>query len=99
MAVHFNIDYVNNEGRISNYYPDFIVNRDNKNIYIVETKGREDVDDPLKMHRLAQWCKDINNAQDTHHFDYIFVGEYDFDTFKPGSFGALAENFRKYKDG
>ncbi|GHU52063.1 hypothetical protein FACS189496_1570 [Bacilli bacterium] len=57
---------------------------------------REDV--PLQIHRLAEWCKDINNAQNKNHFDYIFVGESDFDMFKPDSFKSLAENFRKYKE-
>ena len=38
--VHFKIDYKNANGSISYYYPDFFVKVDNKNIYIVETKGR-----------------------------------------------------------
>ncbi|MDP4030380.1 MAG: DEAD/DEAH box helicase family protein, partial [Gallionella sp.] len=51
-AVNFRIDYVNADGNISNYYPDFIVKTSPKEIYIVETKGLEDLDVPLKMERL-----------------------------------------------
>ena len=40
-AVHFKIDYQNSSGDLSNYYPDFIVKRNEKEIYIIETKGRE----------------------------------------------------------
>lgn len=53
-AVHFNIDYVDANGNISSYYPDFIVKTNDKEIYIVETKGLEDLDVPLKMGRLAK---------------------------------------------
>lgn len=72
-AVHFNIDYVNADGNISNYYPDFIVKMDENHIYIVETKGIEDLDVPLKIARLRQWCEDINKSQKKIKFDFIFV--------------------------
>ena len=98
MAVHFNIDYVNADGNISNYYPDFIVKTDAKSLYIVETKGLEDLDVPLKMARLKKWCEDINQSQKKIHFDFIFVEEDDFNKYKPDSFSGLVSNFRKYKD-
>lgn len=44
LAMHFHLDYKNNDGNISSYYPDFIVNIGDKNMYIVETKGLEDLD-------------------------------------------------------
>lgn len=98
LAVHFNLDYVNADGNISNYYPDFIVKTDDNNIYIVETKGNEDLDVPLKTERLKEWCKDINANQKKHHFDFVFVEEEDFDKYKPDNFEELVKNFRKYKD-
>ena len=97
-AVHFNIDYVNADGNISNYYPDFIVKTDDKSIYIVETKGLEDLDVPLKMDRLKKWCADINKYQNKIKFDYVFVEEDEFIKFKPDSFSRLVVNFRKYRD-
>ena len=62
-AVHFKLDYVNADGDISNYYPDFLVKLTDKRIVIVETKGQEDLDVPLKMERLRQWCEDVNRVQ------------------------------------
>ena len=56
MAVHFKLDYVNADGNISNYYPDFVVKLAGGAVCIVETKGQEDLDVPLKMQRLRQWC-------------------------------------------
>lgn len=47
-AVQFKIDYVNTKGELSNYYPDFFVKCDNGITYIVETKGLEDLDVPLR---------------------------------------------------
>jgi len=98
LAVHFTIDYQNASGDISNYYPDFIVKISGSEIYIVETKGEEDLDDPLKIKRLAQWCDDINAAQSGIRFDWVFVDQETFDSYPPRNFKQLVQNFRKYKD-
>jgi type III restriction enzyme len=97
LAVHFLLDYVDSRGDISNYYPDFFVKTGEKEIYIVETKGLEEIDVPLKMERLRKWCADINQAQDKLHFDFVFVDEEDFEKYKPSCFGDLIKAFRKYK--
>jgi len=98
MAVHFQIDYVNAHGNISNYYPDFIVKQSSSYIVIVETKGLEDLDVPLKMKRLREWCVDINKAQSDIHYDYVFVDEESFNKYKPKSVKALMSGFQDYKD-
>ena len=99
LAVHFKIDYVNAKGEISNYYPDFIVKKSKEEIFIIETKGLEDLDVPLKMERLKQWCEDINSAQSDVKYDYVFVDEESFEKFKPKSFEELIRNFTKYRPG
>jgi type III restriction enzyme len=96
-AVNFRIDYVNADGNISNYYPDFIVKTSPKDIFIVETKGLEDLDVPLKMERLKKWCEDINSTQNKIQFDYVFVDEEEFEKYSPKSFKELVDNFKKYK--
>jgi type III restriction enzyme len=48
MAVGFTLDYVTADGSRSNYIPDFIMNLTNGEVWIVETKGREDENDPGK---------------------------------------------------
>lgn len=97
-AVNVRIDYVNSEGNISNYYPDFIVKTSNEAIYIVETKGLEDLDVPLKIERLAQWCKDMNSVQVKNKFDFVYVDEESFNKYRPKSFKSLVESFREYKN-
>ena len=55
-AVGFKIDYVRANGELSTYTPDFLVKTPDGNVWIIETKGREELDLPQKMARLRQWC-------------------------------------------
>ena len=96
-SVQFKIDYQNADGDISNYYPDFFVKKTEKQIYVIETKGLEDLDVPLKTARLRQWCEDVNNIQSEVTYDFVFVEEEDFHKYPPRSFGELVKNFTKYK--
>ena len=96
-AVRFKLDYVNADGDISNYYPDFMVKVSDNKTYVVETKGREDLDVPLKMQRLRQWCQDINRAQTGVAYDYVYVDEDSFEKYRPSSFKDLTANFREYR--
>ena len=61
-AVGFKLDYVKADGDLSNYTPDFIVRTTDGTIWIIETKGREEIDVPQKMARLRQWCADATAA-------------------------------------
>ena len=97
-AVNFKLDYVNADGNISNYYPDFLVKKSEKEIFIVETKGLEDLDVPLKTTRLKQWCEDINKVQSDATYDFVFVDQESFKKYSPKSFADLVANFRQYKD-
>lgn len=88
---------MNADGDISNYYPDFLVKLSAKRMVIVETKGREDLDVPLKMQRLRQWCGDINRVQSDVTYDFVYVDEESFKKYKPTSFRQLVDGFREYK--
>ena len=94
LAVHFKLDYVNADGDISNYYPDFMVKLSDKRIVIVETKGLEDLDVPLKMARLRQWCEDINRVQTEVEYDFVYVDEEGFKKYKPHFIPAIAGWFQ-----
>ena len=98
LAVHFKLDYVNADGDISNYYPDFLVKLSSKRIVIVETKGLADLDVPQKMARLRQWCEDINRVQPDVQYDFVYVDQESFEQYKPTSFRQLADGFTQYKD-
>ena len=97
-AVGFKLDYVNGDGGISNYYPDFFVKVSARLVVIVEVKGREDLDVPLKLARLRQWCEDMNRVQSSVRYDFVYVDEESFERYHPATFGALLSGFREYKD-
>ena len=98
LAVGFKLDYVNADGDISNYYPDFLVKMSDQQLFVVETKGQEELDVPRKMERLRQWCEDINRIQSDAKYDFVYVDLESFEHYKPTSFRQLIDGFREYKE-
>ncbi len=94
-AVHFKIDYKNADGEIKDYYPDFFVKVSDKEIYIVETKGREDLDDIEKIKRLYQWCNDINSVQNKVTYTALYVKQDIYEKYTPKNFNDLINAFSK----
>ncbi len=96
-AVHFKIDYRNADGSISDYYPDFIVKVSPKEYYVVETKGREDLDDVEKIKRLAQWCDDVNASQKNMKYQMLYIKQEDWEAQqqKPRNFGEVVRGWSK----
>jgi type III restriction enzyme len=103
-AVNFKLDYINADGNISYYYPDFLVKVKPKSareeLYVVETKGREDLDDPLKIKRLKQWCQDVNAIPGAKQiWNFVYVPESEFKKYRDNlkSFNDLVVNFKEYQ--
>jgi len=67
-------------------------------IVVVETKGQEDLDVPLKVQRIGQWCEDINGMQSDVMYDFVYVDEEGFKKYEPKSFADLLSSFREYKE-
>jgi type III restriction enzyme len=86
LAVGFKLDYVTADGSISNYFPDFIVKLMTGEMWLVETKGREDANDPGKWQRLKQWCEDASRLDSGQQYRALFVREEDWERYKPKSF-------------
>ncbi len=97
LAVNFKLDYVNANGDISNYYPDFIVKLSNGRVVIVETKRQEDLNVPPKMEQLQQWCEDVNRVQTKTKYDFVFVDDVGFAKYNPKTFDAVLTGFRDHK--
>lgn len=83
------IEYKNSEGFIANYYPDFFVKVDDKNVYIIETKGREEDDDKIKYERLQKWCQDVNSRQSRIIYSPLYVKQEVYEKHKAGNFDEL----------
>jgi type III restriction enzyme len=102
MAVGFKLDYVKADGELSNYTPDFIVRTTDGAVWIVETKGREELDVPQKMARLRQWCADATEAskpEEGTRYGFVYVDQESFVQHKPSSFAGLTRTFREYQEG
>ena len=103
LAVGFRLDYVKANGDLANYHPDFILRTTDRTVWLVETKGRAELDLPQKMARLKQWCADATAAEAAEggspgqRYDFVFVDENGFEKHAPKTFAALAASFTDYK--
>ena len=61
---------------------------------IVETKGREDLDDPLKIKRLAQWCDDANVRQKIT-YKMLYVKQEEWEKYKPKNWKELIASCKR----
>jgi type III restriction enzyme len=98
LAIGFKFDYVKANGDLSNYVPDFIARDSNGTVWIIETKGREELDLPQKMARLGQWCADATAAEENGiRYDYLYVDQASFDKHKPVTLTDLVTSFTEYR--
>jgi type III restriction enzyme len=94
-ATALRIEYKNAEGFIANYYPDFFVKVDDKQVYIIETKGREEEDDVIKFERLQKWCEDVNDKQSRVVYRALYIGQEDYEKNPVKNFDQLIKIFKK----
>jgi type III restriction enzyme len=100
LAVGFKIDYVKVDGDLSTYTPDFIVKTIDGTVWIIETKGREELDLPQKMTRLCQWCADATTASKAEvgpAYRFVYVDQAGFEKHVPKDFAGLAASFTEYQ--
>ena len=106
-ALNYRIPYIDETGAIANYYPDFVVKSSENINYIIETKGRVDIKDPLKLNGLKQWCSDVNKCNPETSYDFVFVDQEKFDKLSGlkskkdnvlATFRDLVKTFTEYKE-
>lgn len=72
----FSIEYLNHKGAISFYYPDFVAEQNfgkgSSKMWLIETKGWELADVPLKDARAKDWCKDATKLTGVN-WEYLKV--------------------------
>jgi type III restriction enzyme len=91
----FKMEYINYDGGISNYYPDFVVHLNNGERFIVETKGAENENDSRKIERLKTWCEDATRSTGKI-YRHLYVKQEDWDNLDlaPNSFSEIIDVFR-----
>lgn len=83
------IEYKNSEGFIATYYPDFFVKVNDKLVYIIETKGREEENDKIKFERLLKWCEDVNDRQTRIVYKALYIKQEDYEKNKAKNFDEI----------
>jgi type III restriction enzyme len=90
------IPYQNSKGIWSHYIPDFFIKLSDNNYCILETKGAEYLNDPLKKEALKNKVKQINEGQDKLKFTTLYVLQDKFNKLegKPSTFKLFFEIFK-----
>jgi type III restriction enzyme len=79
--IGFFVEYKDADGNLRLYYPDFVVLTSNNEYFIIETKGREDVDVERKDKRIKLWCEGATNLTKSSWF-FKRVDQEDFEKYR-----------------
>jgi len=84
----FCIQYTDTIANIRNYFPDFIAITSDKTNWIIETKGREDIEVRLKDNSAINWCKTASELT-KESWEYLKVPQKEFEQLHPDNFEDL----------
>jgi len=84
----FCVQYTDAVANIRNYYPDFVAVADDGTNWIIETKGREDIDVRLKDNAAINWCETASLLTG-QQWKYLKVLQKEFEGLHPEDFGEL----------
>ncbi len=87
------IDYLNVEGRIARYIPDFFVRAISGTYFLVETKDFPDVNAKQKAHAGRSWGQAASEASQVQ-WEYLFVDQTEWNSFSSDSLAALIRHRR-----
>jgi type III restriction enzyme len=90
------IDYQSSKGHFRLYEPDFIVRLNNGEHWLVETKGQEDAEVPLKDARARVWCRDATEltaaTEAPQRWQYVKVAQATFESHHGRTFDSLVRH-------
>jgi type III restriction enzyme len=89
----FSIEYPDSLSNIRNYYPDFIARMTDGAHWIVETKGREDIEVKRKDEAARRWCENATGLTGVS-WRYLKVPQKEFEGLHPSSFNELADGIQ-----
>ncbi|MEX0683750.1 MAG: DEAD/DEAH box helicase family protein [Dehalococcoidia bacterium] len=85
----FAIEYTDATGNLRYYRPDFVAVLESGDHYIIETKGREDLDVAHKDRAAILWCENATMLTDTE-WRYVKVPQKEFEQLRADEFADLA---------
>jgi type III restriction enzyme len=86
----FSIEYPDTLSNIRNYFPDFVARVSDETHWIIETKGREDIEVRLKDEAAKRWCDNATLLTGTS-WRYLKVPQKEFEQLHPSLFNELAQ--------
>ncbi|MEN8443862.1 MAG: DEAD/DEAH box helicase family protein [Cyanobacteria bacterium J06555_13] len=82
------VDYLANGDRLAFYTPDFFARTLDGQYYLIETKGREDRDVPLKAKAAIAWC--ASASTETIQWQYLYIPQGVFEGASSNTIAELA---------
>ncbi|HJT59668.1 MAG TPA: hypothetical protein VJ761_24375, partial [Ktedonobacteraceae bacterium] len=84
----FSIEYTDNNANLRYYYPDFVVQTDTSEMWLVETKGQESLEVAFKDRAARLWCENATMLTGaTWH--YVKVPQKEYNKLQPVEFYDL----------
>lgn len=85
----FAIEYTDSNNNLRYYEPDFVAVTTDGSHYLIETKGREDVDVANKDRAAVLWCENAARLTSTT-WRYLKVPQKEYEQLQPGEFADLS---------
>jgi len=79
--IGFFVEYRDLKDNLRLYYPDFVVITKNKEKFVIETKGRVDVDVKHKDERIERWCDDASRLIGDS-WKFIRIDQEEFEKYR-----------------
>jgi type III restriction enzyme len=84
----FVIEYTDATNNLRYYEPDFVAIASNGVHYVIETKGREDVDVANKDHAATLWCENATRLT-SQEWRYVKVPQKEYEELHPDEFSDV----------
>ncbi len=91
------IDYQTHTGRLAHYTPDFLILQEDGRYVMLETKGRVDIDVPIKIQAADAWCRAASTS--SLEWTYAYVPQEVFAKFDDISLKSLISASEPAKNG
>ncbi len=79
--IGFFVEYKDSNRNLKFYYPDFVVLNNKNEHFIIETKGREDIDVKHKDERIRLWCEDTTKITG-NNWSFLKVKQESFERYR-----------------
>ncbi|CAN5574091.1 hypothetical protein BH20ACI4_BH20ACI4_27850 [soil metagenome] len=85
------IEYLDSETNLRFYEPDFVAVDTSGTRWLLETKGREDIDVQHKNQRAEKWCNDATELTGID-WQFLMIPQKQFEKLSPQNFTDLVSS-------